>query len=109
MKRVDAIAQERSRLVRELAIMVLPVTLPYLDKATLNLANLLGLQQDLGLKDQEFSTSGSSLYISYLVLSPLHAAVFQYWNVRHIRIDPHHNLLLTLERICEARTDLKSG
>ncbi|KAL9932956.1 hypothetical protein V8E36_008211, partial [Tilletia maclaganii] len=102
-------ASEGARLVRELAIMVLPVTLPYLDKATLNLANLLGLQQDLGLKDQEFSTSGSSLYISYLVLSPLHAAVFQYWNVRHIRIDPHHNLLLALERICEARTDLKSG
>ncbi|KAE8231546.1 hypothetical protein CF326_g3432 [Tilletia indica] len=79
-------AKERSIVLRKLdmrlmPIMLLTVTLQYLDKTTLNLGNLLGLQRDLGLQGQEFSTLGSLFYIGYLVSSPIHALAFQYLNV----------------------------
>ncbi|CAD6888194.1 unnamed protein product [Tilletia controversa] len=86
LERETFTAQERSHVLSKLdmrlmPIMLLTVTLQYLDKTTLNLGNLLGLQSDLGLHGQEFSTLGSLFYIGYLIASPIHALAFQRFNV----------------------------
>ncbi|PWN46940.1 MFS general substrate transporter [Violaceomyces palustris] len=58
-------------------LMCVVVLLQFLDKTSLNYANLLGIQKDTHLKGQEYSWLGSMFYFGYLAASPVHGWCLQ--------------------------------
>lgn len=57
--------------------MCLSVLLQYLDKTSLNYANLLNIKSDLNFGSRQYSWLGSVFYIGYLVASPVHGWCLQ--------------------------------
>jgi predicted MFS family arabinose efflux permease len=57
--------------------MCLSVLLQYLDKTSLNYANLLNIKTDLHFDAHQYSWLGSIFYIGYLVASPVHGSFLQ--------------------------------
>lgn len=49
----------------------------FLDKTSLNYANLLGIKADMNLHGQQYSWLGSIFYFGYLGASPIHGYFLQ--------------------------------
>lgn len=62
-------------------LMCLSVLLQYLDKTSLNYANLLNIRQDLHFSQRQYSWLGSIFYIGYLAASPIHGYFLQKVNL----------------------------
>lgn len=62
-------------------LMCIAVLLQFLDKTSLNYANLLGIKKDTHLKGQEYSWLGSFFYIGYLIATPIHGFFLQKVNL----------------------------
>lgn len=64
-------------------LMCLSVLLQYLDKTSLNYANLLGITEDLHFSSYDYSWLGSIFYLAYLAASPLHGYLLQKCNITY--------------------------
>ncbi|KAG8878927.1 hypothetical protein FRB98_005910 [Tulasnella sp. 332] len=84
-------------------MMCICVLLQFLDKTSLNYANLLGVQADLGLYGQQYSWLASIFYFGYLGASPIHGYFLQ-----HVPLAPYVSInvilwgmILTLHAACK--------
>ncbi|PWZ02040.1 MFS general substrate transporter [Testicularia cyperi] len=78
--------EELKRVLRKIDIVLMPlmsvaVLLQFLDKTSLNYANLLGIKSDTNLRGQEYSWLGSFFYVGYLAATPIHGFFLQKANL----------------------------
>jgi ACS family allantoate permease-like MFS transporter len=64
-------------------LMCLSVLLQFLDKTSLNYANLLGITTDLHFSSHDYSWLGSIFYLGYLAASPVHGFFLQRVNLTY--------------------------
>lgn len=64
-------------------LMCISVLLQYLDKTSLNYANLLGITADLHFSAYDYGWLGSIFYLAYLGSSPVHGYLLQKCNLTH--------------------------
>lgn len=64
-------------------LMCISVLLQYLDKTSLNYANLLGITSDLKFSSFHYGWLGSIFYLGYLASSPVHGYFLQKFNIAH--------------------------
>lgn len=72
-------------------LMCIAVLLQFLDKTSLNYANLLGLKKDTNLKGQEYSWLGSFFYVGYLIATPIHG-----WCLQKVKLSRYVALCIVL-------------
>ncbi|UZJ54893.1 hypothetical protein CBS101457_004213 [Exobasidium rhododendri] len=64
-------------------LMCLSVLFQYLDKSSLNYANLLGIRTDLNFSAYHYGWLGSIFYLGYLAASPVHGYFLQKCNLTY--------------------------